>query len=225
MQREIDINEISDGKKYQINDLVKISCNDCDGCSECCKNMSGLITLDPYDIFRLLSDKEKLKLSNAESGFQALLADGRIELTVDRGLLIPCLKMSSQTNACTFLSSEGRCSIHDIRPGICRLFPMGRLYENDSFYYFLQKNECSYKLKTKIKLKNWLDTPEIQKYEKYICDWHYFCSDIIEYLSNASEDEAKQINTAILHIFYITEYASDFYSDFYVRLAKIRALL
>lgn len=217
MQRNIDINEISDGKKYSSSDMVRIGCNDCKGCSKCCENMGGLITLDPYDIFRML---------NALDGesFESML-NKHIELSVDRGVLIPTLKMDADTGKCTFLSKEGRCTIHDSRSGICRLFPLGRLYENGSYYYFLQKDECDYKDKTKVKIKNWLDTKEFSKYEKYVSDWHYFISDIQEYLNNASEDEISQVNSAILKIFYVNRYNNVFYEEFYERLEKVRQLL
>ena len=36
-------------------------------------------------------------------------------------------------NAQKFLNEQGRCSIHDSRPGFCRLFPLGRFYENGGF--------------------------------------------------------------------------------------------
>ena len=31
MKRNIDMNEISDGKLYELNDMVKADCNDCKG--------------------------------------------------------------------------------------------------------------------------------------------------------------------------------------------------
>ena len=33
MIRELDLNEISDGKKYSSNDMVKLGCEECKGCS------------------------------------------------------------------------------------------------------------------------------------------------------------------------------------------------
>ena len=53
MKRDIDINEISDGKFYGPNDMVKADCGDCKGCSACCQGMGESIVLDPYDIYRL----------------------------------------------------------------------------------------------------------------------------------------------------------------------------
>ena len=50
MEREIDLKQISDGKFYLANDMVKAGCNDCAGCSLCCQGMGSSIILDPYDI-------------------------------------------------------------------------------------------------------------------------------------------------------------------------------
>ena len=40
MLRECNLDEISDGKKYSINDMVKADCDDCKGCSACCHGMA-----------------------------------------------------------------------------------------------------------------------------------------------------------------------------------------
>lgn len=214
MERDINISEISDGKKYHINDMVKIACNDCEGCSSCCEHMDKLITLDPYDIHRMLSGLD------GES-FETLV-NSRIELTVDRGIVIPTLMMNSESGKCTFLNGEGRCSIHSVRPGICRLFPMGRLYEEDSFYYFLQKDECNYSNKSKIKLKNWIDTKDINKYERFVFDWNKLLRDTRDLIGRIEEKEIKQIDMIILNLFYINTYNDEFYNQFYERFDKYR---
>ena len=53
MERNVDMSEVSDGKLYGINDMVKAGCNDCKGCSACCQGMGNSIVLDPYDVYRL----------------------------------------------------------------------------------------------------------------------------------------------------------------------------
>ena len=50
MLREIDLSEISDGKLYTGNDMVKADCRGCAGCSSCCQGMGSSIILDPLDI-------------------------------------------------------------------------------------------------------------------------------------------------------------------------------
>lgn len=216
MKREISMDEISDGKLYRANDLVKADCNDCKGCSACCRGMGQSIVLDPLDVHRLTS--------GLHTTFEELLAD-RIELNMADGVILPNLKMSGAGEACAFLNREGRCSIHNIRPGICRLFPLGRYYENNSFRYFLQVHECRNEHKTKVKVKKWVDTPDFGNYEAYICDWHYFLLDVQENLA-AAADEAfvKKINMFLLQYFYLQPYkdGEDFYPQFQTRLEEAR---
>ena len=81
------------------------------------------------------------------------MMDKYIELHMVDGMILPNLKMNEKTESCSFLNEEGRCSVHAFRPGICRLFPLGRFYENHDFKYFLQVHECKNPTKTKVKEK------------------------------------------------------------------------
>lgn len=224
MERNVSFEEISDGNRYRNSDIVRIGCNDCSGCSSCCENMEGLIALDPYDIYRMVSGTCMDLDSDYAKSISVLFTDN-ISLTVDRKVIVPTLKMDDKTGKCTFLNEMGRCSIHETRSGICRLFPLGRIYEDNGFFYFLQKDECKHENKTKVKIKNWLNTPEINKYEKYICDWHYFIKSIQDYAKTSEDEDVSLINNYLLKIFYLTPYISDFYEEFYERLDKVKALI
>lgn len=219
MERNVDLNEISDGKLYSLNDMVKTGCNDCEGCSACCQGMGSSIILDPLDIHRLII--------NLNRSFEELLAD-RIELNVSDGIIMPNLKMSGETEKCSFLNSEGRCSIHGFRPGICRLFPLGRLYEDNSFKYILQVHECPKAGKTKVKVKKWIDTPDLAKNEKFVNDWHYFLKDL-QAVVKSTEDEAlvKNISMYVLKMFYMKPFdaSEDFYKQFEDRLDEAKKTL
>ena len=163
MKRNIDINEISDGQLYDSDSLVKISCNDCDGCEKCCHNMGESIILDPFDIWQLTKITGK--------GFEQLL-DNEIKLSVVDGIILPHINMDDDGESCKFLKN-GKCSIHTARPGFCRLFPLGRIYDDEgTFKYFNQIYECDYKNKSKIKIKKWIGLSHLSKYEEYICNWH-----------------------------------------------------
>ena len=85
-------------------------------------------------------------------------------------------------------------------PGICRLFPLGRFYENGSFKYFLQVHECPKPNKTKVKIKKWLDTPDLKRYETYICDWHYYLRDLKTRIETHPE-QMKNISMDVLQNF------------------------
>lgn len=216
MKRKINMDEISDGKFYMANDLVKADCNDCKGCSACCRGMGQSIALDPLDIHRMTS--------GLHTTFEQLLA-GEVELNVVDGIILPNLKMNGEDEKCAFLNEEGRCGIHSIRPGICRLFPLGRFYENNSFKYFLQVHECKKENKTKVKVKKWVDTPDLKTYETYISDWHYFLLEVQEKLTVIVNDEiVKKIDMFILQYFYLQPYKSeeDFYPQFATRLTEAK---
>lgn len=218
MKREVDLKEISDGKLYNANDLVKADCGDCKGCSACCQGMGESIVLDPYDIYRLTKG---LNLS-----FEALLYD-KIELNVFDGMILPNLKMAGENEACAFLNEEGRCSIHSIRPGICRLFPLGRYYENGSFQYFLQIHECKNQNRTKVKVKKWIDTPDLKQNEQFVLAWHDFVDEIQTKMMQVGDDALfKKVNMFLLQQFFIERYQDeDFYKQFDERLKKAKEVV
>lgn len=220
MEREIDLQEISDGRLYERNDLVKVGCGDCEGCSACCRGMGESILLDPLDIRELTV--------NLGKSFEALIAEDLTELRVTDGVILPCLKLSGEKESCRFLDGAGRCGIHAFRPGLCRLFPLGRFYENGSFRYFLQVKECRKENRTKLKIKQWLGIPEIRRYEQFIADWHYFVKDLQNRSAReGSEGWLKQMNLYILQRFFREPYPAetDFYECFYERLEEVKKLL
>ena len=218
MERNIDMKEVSDGRLYTSNDLVKADCGGCEGCSACCQGMGESIVLDPLDIHRLCC--------GLHTDFNGLMVD-KIELQIVDSVILPNLKMASgNTEACSFLNPEGRCSIHAFRPGICRLFPLGRFYENGSFKYFLQVHECPKPNKTKVKIKKWLGIPNLSAYEKYIADWHRFLLDCEAGIQTLDEENTRILNLYVLKMFYQTAYESEeFYGEFYERLQQVKNTL
>lgn len=217
MKRNVDIKDISDGKLYTANDMVRADCYDCAGCSACCHGMGSSIVLDPYDIWRL---ENGLGLTFSE------LMERYIELNVVDGIILPNLKLAGDTEACSFLNEEGRCSIHAYRPGICRLFPLGRYYDGEGFQYFLQIHECKKTNRGKIKVKKWLDTPDLETYETFISDWHYFLLDCEEGMKTLDEENVRIFNMYLLKTFFQTEYhVENFYKEFYKRLKTVRETL
>ena len=218
MKRNIDLKEISDGRLYSSGDMVKADCRDCEGCSDCCRGMGSSIILDPMDLWRLQRGIHK--------DFQALLGAGYIELNIVDGMILPDLKMDSARDACPFLDGQGRCSIHSWRPGICRLFPLGRYYEENGFKYFIQIHECSRQDRGKIKIKKWLGIPNLKAFEEYILEWHRFLGQCGEALDTLSEENVRILTLYVLRRFYETAYlAADengFYEEFAARLGEVR---
>lgn len=201
MYRDVDIDEISDGKRYHAGDLVKVGCRDCEGCSNCCRDMDKSIILDPYDIYMLTC--------GLDTTFDALMDGDRpmIELSMADRILLPNIKMQPDTNACGFLNGDGRCSVHPYRSGFCRMFPLGRVYEEGHFDYFLQVDECDFPDKVKVKVKKWLGIENLKSYENFVLKWH----DLLARFRNEIEDIGVQSEVTariveFLKIFYKNPY-------------------
>ena len=220
MRREVSLEEISDGRLYELNDMVKADCQDCAGCHDCCEGMGDSVVLDPMDVYRL---SQGLGKSPTE-----LVSAGWIQFDAMDGNILPHLCMTGKNESCVFLNDQGRCRIHSVRPGFCRLFPLGRYYENGSFKYFLQIHECKKTNRSKIKVKKWIDTPDLKNYEKFVNDWHYFLLDVQEVLYNAEDpDLIRNLNLFVVNRFYLKPYDQnqDFYIQFYERLKEGKELL
>ncbi len=191
---------------YTVNDMAKAGCNDCQGCFSCCQGMGDSIVLDPYDIWQL----EK----NTGASFAGLMQK-EIELHVENGLILPNLKMQEKTGACAFLNEKGRCGIHDFRPGLCRLFPLGRKYENEKLYYFVLEDACKGRIHTKLKIKKQLGIEDIRNYEEFLTKWHGLRKDLQTKIAQSSDEYVKDINMKFLRIFYEAQYTlEDFFTQF-----------
>ncbi|MDE7282525.1 MAG: YkgJ family cysteine cluster protein [Lachnospiraceae bacterium] len=214
-------------KLYGLNDMAKAGCNDCKGCFECCQGMGQSIVLDPYDIWQIEC--------GLNCTFAELLQEKElIELNIEDGLILPNLKMQGAMEKCGFLNGEGRCSIHAYRPGLCRLFPLGRNYENHNLQYFLLEDACTNSTSAKVKIKKWLDIPDSRRYEEFLINWHDLRRILKEKIADlkidvkaglSDMDIMKEINMKFLHIFYETQYlADDFYRQFDERTALFSSM-
>lgn len=212
-----------DTRLYDSNDMVKIGCNDCMGCHDCCQGMGESIVLDPYDIWQL---ETHLHLALPE------LIQDKIELHVTDGLILPHMKMQGNLERCVFLNEKGRCNIHPFRPGLCRLFPLGRNYEEGRLSYFLLEDACP-NGNMKVKVKKWLDIPNNKSYEKFLVAWHELRKELLKQITDRltdvsgtdlhADERMKQMNMRFLHIFFEETYTEgDFYPQFENRYRQMR---
>ena len=216
-------------KQFTSRDMVKIGCHDCQGCFSCCQGMGDTVVLNPYDVYELEKHLGK--------SFEELMQK-EIALHTQKGMILPHVSMETEKETCIFLNEQGRCSIHSFRPGLCRLFPLGRNYdypEQDSnlegdaigFHYFILEDACPKKDKTKVKIDKWLGVSRLSTHEAFILSWHNFCKYVqkkMEVLIMDPEQEncIKQINLFVLQLFYGKDWdmEQDFYKQMEDRLAQ-----
>lgn len=211
------LQEIHPAAYYGLNDMVKIECQDCKGCFACCHDMGSSILLNPYDIWQLSVNLKKPV---------EWLLQGKVELGVEDGVILPHLRMQEKTNACGFLSEKGRCGIHGFRPGLCRLFPLGREYKDGKISYFILEGACEKPVKTKIKVSKWLGIPQIKQHEVFLCTWHELVKKMQKKAESLTGEENKAWNLQFLQQFYLTPYeTADFYDEFNKRAEEFRNML
>ena len=222
LKRAILLDDISDGRLYKSGDTVNLDADGCSGCSYCCREMTDTIILDPWDIYML-----SLGVGNTgnDISLAPLLAKGFVSLSVFEGLTLPRLsaKTGADFSSCVFLEETGRCRVHAYRPGFCRLFPLGRIYEDEGFHYFLQSRECRKEERKGVRIDKWLGIDNLEKYEDFILKWHEIQENIKEYLKGCDDENAGKINMMLLKLFYLAPY--DAGRDFYLQFEERRKRL
>jgi Fe-S-cluster containining protein len=110
-------------------DLLQLTCGAA-GCSSTCCKATAPIVLNPYEIARICKA--------THLSYEDLLDI----LDTDRAKGFP-LVMLPRDPACHFWTATG-CRIYEARPLACRLFPLGRVFENDRSYIVLPEvNRCA----------------------------------------------------------------------------------
>ena len=97
------------------------------------------------------------------------------------------------------------------------MFPLGRFYEEGGgFRYFLQVHECPKEPKAKVKVKKWIDTPNVKEYEAFVNRWHDFLKKLERALQEKNDPAwAKRANLRLLEEFYLKPYTlGEFYREF-----------
>ena len=107
----------------------------CQGCADCCKGRQDIV-LSGYDLYRLCV-RLGLPPQVVISGFCRLYT-GSVSL-------LPVVRLRPRKDAghnCPFLYQD-RCSVHEARPLVCALYPLGQTIEEDGrVWYFCQDESC-----------------------------------------------------------------------------------
>ena len=208
------LNEISDGKLYDIEDMVKADTCGCNGCSDCCKDVGDLVVLTPFDIYEMTT--------YLNTDFDKLLGD-KILLRENNKITLPYLKMQDENKNCSFLDKNGRCTIHLKRPNICRLFPLGRAYQDNDFKYFLQVDNCPKDELKDVKVSQWINIENYNENKKFILEWYKFIKALTFRLKFVrDEKEIAHINEILLDNFYRVKIDNDFYKSFEELLPEVK---
>ena len=219
MKPQVTLGTISDGRLYDLGDRVKADTDGCKNCSACCHGVGDFISLTPFDVHVL---SKHLNMT-----FDELLVDA-IECHESGKIEIPHLKMHGDKNKCFFLNESERCDIHGYRPSICRLFPLGRVYEAGDFKYFLLEDACVKPELTDILVEDWIGIKDYPENKAFIMAWHDILSALAFRVKFIYDDHTlKGLNAYLRHTFYdmALEDDVDFYEAFFERVPGAKNVL
>ena len=200
---------------YGPQDMVRISSSACAGCGACCRGMGDTIVLDPYDVWQLTSGLGK--------SFEELMGAG-IDLHVEEGVILPHLMMRSDTQSCAFLGPDGRCMVHSHRPGICRLFPLGRQFDEEKTSYFIVPEGCVKGGLSKVRIDKWLGIPDLPAYESFKAQWHSLVRLLkARIAAEPSEEVRRNVNLYFVRVFFMAPYEGAASADAFYREAADRS--
>ena len=152
----------------------------CTVCGECCKDRDDII-LTPYDFYRLVrylkQPMEEVFRDNCE---WYVGPTSNLPVMVLR-------KREDGDKSCPFLK-ENRCSVHEAKPSVCALFPLGRALDNDSgkVMYFLQDLTCGLRDEEHT-VREWLSVLDFPASEAWFMAWSKCISTLVEKLDFLQE--------------------------------------
>lgn len=160
----------------------------CRSCGKCCRNRDDIL-LSPQYVFKIT---QKLKLSIKE------FIEKYCETYIGHSSYIPivCLFPKGSNKVCPLLHNN-RCMVHEVKPTVCALFPLGRVATIDDkiinnrikTHYILQDITCA-SLKYKHTVCSWLREFNIPIDDIFFYKW----TELRFLLSNFFRDNIKNNN-------------------------------
>ena len=109
------------------------------------------------------------------------------------------------------------------RPGICRLFPLGRQFDNEKTSYFIVPQGCVKGGLSKVRIDRWIGIPDLPVYEDYKSRWHSLVRTLMARIAAEQSDETRRnINLYFLRLFYMTPYEGASSADAFYKEAADR---
>ena len=158
------LDDLRNIKQLQPDDIFHLKCV-C--CGDCCRHVARSVLLEPYDLFRIAKDLKRK--GHAIRGIEDVLMEyAEIQTLGDVEYPVFMLKTGGPKDTCVFLK-DGRCSIHEVKPKACRLYPLG-VWPNDAmtgFDYFLVSQRPRHANDPAVRAGDWMDA-NFSSYEREI---------------------------------------------------------
>ncbi|MFH1276231.1 MAG: YkgJ family cysteine cluster protein [Candidatus Woesearchaeota archaeon] len=134
----------------------------CTKCGQCCDKT--MIALYPFDI-RIICDHLNISTTQFHEKYSAF--------TIDNENIVRCFLRNRPR--CPFKDVNNKCSIYDFRPVRCRLYPIGRFFQEDQTHYLVANDPSpGFNSNKKQSIAEWLEEQGVTKYDPLTERWNHF---------------------------------------------------
>lgn len=144
---------------------------ECKMCGGCCRNREEPILITGADIYRIAKALGMTMMDVVAKKTEGYIGD------VSH---LPVLVLKERLDGSCSLLRKGRCMVHQDKPAVCALFPLGRFSDlrDGSFHYFANPRSCQTgKTDGRVwTLQEWLDEFHICESEKLTGAWNRLVS-------------------------------------------------
>lgn len=139
-------------KTVALNEKVTFRCQLCGGCCRYVKDSIMLEPMDAYHLARYLREQ-----GEPVTGTEDVLAQYAHASWLENSFPVFLLNTEGTLNVCTFLK-DGRCSVYEARPQVCRMYPFSAApgSRGRDFHYLLCMEQPHHFTDGLIKVKDWL---------------------------------------------------------------------
>lgn len=164
----------------------------CKTCGQCCRRRESPIIVTGLDVFRLA---QKLNISPAEA------VESYTEVILGASSHMPITILRERLDGSCVLLRNGRCMVHDHKPVVCAVYPLGRAIDpgNGSIQYFQKKQTCGKEDGRIWTLREWIDEWGLDKLDEECIAWSKMTQDIALFTCKLKKGQVtKQLQNAIL---------------------------
>lgn len=159
---------------------------ECKMCGSCCRKREEPILITGADVYRISRALGTTMMETVITKTTSYIGD------VSH---MPVLILKERFDGSCPLLRKGKCIVHQDKPTVCALFPLGRFYDSSAgeFHYFLNSNSCQAtsgagRFWT---LQDWLDKFEIEKTEKMTQAWNRLIGGIVAQTHKMRRDKIQ----------------------------------
>jgi uncharacterized protein len=209
------INKIADKvksgeyKTLKPNDTFKFNCK---RCGKCCIEIDDIM-LNPYDVYRI-GKKLNIPSSKVIDDYVTFVLGSNSKMPIAVLKQKDYKAFNRELKVCPFLTSNivGQCSclIHDAKPFVCAVYPLGRLTKINSggiteVSFFEQNTNCPHENHTEIhKLSDWIDKFNLKEHDVYSNMHNAFISQLMKTINLTKMYNNKDITDKTKDMFFNT---------------------